>query len=72
MYVNKRCAWRQSRRRFVVGWFLWAVFFFGGHDFCSVLDGGEMFVKVVESGGRKNLDSVLADSFFDITNRNRL
>ena len=36
-----------------------------------MLDHGEiMYVKLEESGGRINLDTVLADSFFDITNRN--
>ena len=39
--------------------------------FCSVLDGGEMFVKLEESGGRINLDSVLADSFF-LTSRTEI
>ena len=35
-----------------------------------MLDGDEIYVKLEESGGRINLDTVLADSFFDITNRN--
>ena len=34
-----------------------------------MLDGGEMYVTLKESGGRINLDTVLADSCFDITNK---
>ena len=43
---------------------------FLGHDVGLVLDGDEMFVKLGKSGGRINLDTVLADSF--LTSRTKI